>query len=67
MTNEERIKVLERKMDVVVDFAKGAARDIAHGAADRHDIAQLQSQIDGLTMEMSSLSCELQAIRAISK
>lgn len=54
-------------MGMVADFAKGAARDIAHAAADKHDIAQLQSQIDTLAAQVLELSCELQAVRHIAE
>ncbi len=67
MTYDEHIAVLERKMGMVADFAKGAARDIAHAAADKHDIAQLQSQIDTLAAQVLELSCELQAVRHIAE
>ncbi len=67
MTTDDRVSVLERQMAVLSSFTKEVARDIARLAADKNDVQLLQAQIDNLSMQVSLLSCELQAIRQVAE
>lgn len=66
-TIDDRIAVLEKQVGVIAHNLDGLMRDLASQVADKADIAQLQSQIDVLSMQVMTATAELQAISQVAE